>query len=219
MTAVTVISEPRSMCSVPMPQDPAPLSASRSPTWGEGQFTGSHSTKMETEAQEAEGAARGPATGSAGVRTEPRVLQEEASPDQMRGSQSRQLSDRRPGTLCTCWSALTSPSMHVLFPQPGVGIRLPAHWSLESRDVTGLKSAGSFPPCPLCPLWVAPKPPSSSSLPLLPAPAPPLPPRLTHRASVSSDTLRAPPPADPSSDPLIPEPDLAHLSPISHPWS
>ena len=152
MTAVTVISEPRSMCSVPMPQDPAPLSASRSPTRGEGQFTGSHSTKMETEAQEAEGAARGPATGSAGVRTEPRVLQEEASPDQMRGSQSRQLSDRRPGTLCTCWSALTSPCMHVLFPQPGVGIRLPAHWSLESRDVTGLKSAGSFPPCPLCPL-------------------------------------------------------------------
>ena len=77
MTAVTVISEPRSMCSVPMPQDPAPLSASRSPTRGEGQFTGSHSTEMETEAQEAEGAARGPATGSAGVRTEPRVLQED----------------------------------------------------------------------------------------------------------------------------------------------
>ena len=109
MTAVTVISEPRSMCSVPipvqMPQDPAPLSAPRSPTWGEGQFTGSHSTEMETEAQEAEGAARGPAAGSAGVRTEPRVLRGEASP---------------------------------------------AHRSLESRDVTGLKSAGSSLACPLC---------------------------------------------------------------------
>ena len=98
MTTVTVISEPRSMCSVPipvqMPQDPAPLSAPRSPTWGEGQFTGSHSTEMETEAQEAQGAARGPAAGSAGVSTEPRVLRGEASPDQMRGSWSRRLSDR-----------------------------------------------------------------------------------------------------------------------------
>ena len=60
-------AKPQSMSSVPitvqMPQDPASLSASHGPISGEGQFTDSHLTKMETEAREGEGAAWGPAAG------------------------------------------------------------------------------------------------------------------------------------------------------------
>lgn len=101
-------------------------------------------------------------------------------------------------------------------PQLRVGIRLPTPvpWNPETPQLSS--QLGLLQLCPLCPL-VAPKPPSSSSrCSSLPPVSSAAFPRLMYRASVSSDTLRAPPPADPSSQILFlsQEPDLAHLSPF-----
>lgn len=122
-----------------------PLSASHSPPWGEGQFRGSHSPRWKQRLRK--------------LRELPEaqqlvVLESELSPESCGGRRSLTRweghsadgwSDRRPGTSCTCWSPLTSPHTDVLFPRLGVEIQLPAHRSLESRDITALKPAGSSP--------------------------------------------------------------------------
>ena len=149
VTAVTVISEPWSMCSVPItvhvPQDPAPFQHHTVPPWGRGILQVPTRLRWKQRLMK--------------LRELPEaqqlvVLESELSPESCGGRRSLTRweghsadgwSDRRPGTSCTCWSPLTSPCMDVLFPQPGVGIWLPAHQSLESRDITALKPAGSSP--------------------------------------------------------------------------